>query len=140
MSTTSSRQEYERSTKGAWAMGGAAFAGIMLATVSVFQILEGIAAIANDEVYVRGLKYAYEADLTAWGWIHLLLGIAGVATGIGILATQTWAYMVGIAVAFLGAISSFAFMPYYPFWAIAVMAFDIFVIWALTSLIANDRP
>ena len=64
MSTTSSHRDYENSTKGAWALGGAAFAGVMLATLGAFQALQGIAAIADDEVYVRGIKYAYQFDLT----------------------------------------------------------------------------
>ena len=138
MSTTSSHRDYENSTKGAWALGGAAFAGVMLATLGAFQALQGIAAIADDEVYVRGIKYAYQFDLTTWGWIHLILGVIAVATGIGILAQQTWASAVGIVIAFLSALSSFAFMPYYPFWSITILAFDIFVIWALCSILAND--
>jgi len=119
-------------------MGGSAFAGVMLATVSAFQILEGIAAIANDNVYVRGLKYAFEIDLTTWGWIHLVLGVIGLATGIGILASQAWAYVVGIVIAFLGSLSSFAFLPYQPFWSMTIIAFDVFVIWALSSSLAHD--
>ncbi len=138
MSTTSSHRDYESSTKGAWALGGAAFAGVMLATLGAFQALQGIAAIADDEVYVRGIKYAYQFDLTTWGWIHLILGVIAIATGIGILAQQTWANAVGIVIAFLSALSSFAFMPYYPFWSITILAFDIFVIWALCSILAND--
>ena len=140
MSTTSSRSEYENSTKGAWALGGAAFAGVMLATLGFFQALEGIAAIADDDVYVKGINYAYKFDLTTWGWIHLVLGIIAVGAGLGILAQQTWAHLVGLLIAFLSAVSSFAFMPYYPFWSIVILAFDIFVIWALCSIIANDRP
>jgi len=138
MSTTSSRREYENSTKGAWALGGAAFAGVMLTTLGAFQALEGIAAVANDDVYVRGINYVYQFDLTTWGWIHLVLGLIAVATGVGILAQQTWATAVGLVIAFLSAMSSFAFMPYYPFWSIVILAFDVFVIWALCSILAND--
>lgn len=140
MSATASRREFENSTKGVWAMGGIAFAGVMLITVSAFQIVEGIAAVADDDVYVRGVNYVFAFDLTTWGWIHLVLGLVGVATGIGLLANQTWAYLVGIVIAFFGALSSFAFLPYYPFWAMAIIAFDVFVIWALTVTMANDRP
>lgn len=140
MSTTASRSEYEHSTKGAWAMGGVAFAGVMLATLGVFQALQGIAAIADDEVYVSGISYVYQFDLTTWGWIHLVIGVIAIAAGLGMLAQQTWANLVGLLIAFLSAISSFAFMPYYPFWSIVILAFDIFVIWAVCSIIANDRP
>ena len=92
----------------------------------------------EGRVYVRGINYVYQFNLTTWGWILLILGIGAVATGIGILAQQTWANAVGIVIAFLSALSSFAFMPYYPFWAITVLAFDVFVIWALCSILAND--
>jgi hypothetical protein len=138
MSTTSSRREFENSTKGAWALGGAAFAGVMLATLGAFQALQGIAALANDEVYVRGISYVYKFDLTTWGWIHLIIGVVAVAAGVGILAQQAWAAAVGLVIAFLSALTSFAFMPYYPFWSIVILAFDIFVIWALCTVLAND--
>jgi hypothetical protein len=138
MSTTSSRREFEDSTRGAWALGGAAFAGVMLATLGAFQALQGIAAIADDDLYVRGINYVYKFDLTAWGWIHLIIGLIAVVAGVGILAQQAWANAVGLVIAFLSALSSFAFLPYYPFWSIVILAFDIFVIWALCAVLADD--
>ena len=95
MSTTSSPRSYKEPGSG-WAFGVATFAGVMLVTVAVFQILEGIAAIAKDDIFVTGVKYAYQFDVTTWGWVHLILGIIGVATGLGLLAGQTWARIVGI--------------------------------------------
>lgn len=138
MSTTPSRRAYESSTAGAWAIGGAAFAGVMLATVAIFQILQGIAAIADDEMYVSGIKYVYQIDLTTWGWVHLVLGIVGLTAGIGILANKAWANVIGIVLATLGAISSFAFLPYFPFWSLVIIAFDVFIIWALCSNLTHD--
>lgn len=117
--------------------GTTAFAGMMLATLGVFQILEGISAIANDHIYVSGIKYVYDIDVTAWGWFHLVIGIIALATGIGILMGQTWGYIVGLVVAFISAASSFAFLPFYPFWAIVIIAFDVLVIWALTRQVVD---
>ena len=74
------------SPKGFFAFGVTTFAGTVLTVVSIFQILQGIAAIANDQVFVRGLSYTYELDVTSWGWIHLILGLVGLGTGVGILA------------------------------------------------------
>jgi len=127
------------STKGVLAFGITTFAGVLLTMVSVFQILQGIAAIANDSVYVRGLSYTYELDVTAWGWIHLILGLIGLGVGIGILMGQTWGRILGIGIAGLSAFSNFMFMPYYPFWSLAVIALDVVVIWALCSQIAGER-
>jgi hypothetical protein len=131
MSTTSS----PRATRdgSGWAYGVAVFAGVMLVTVAVFQILEGIAAIAEDDIYVTGIKYAYEIDVTTWGWIHLILGIIGVAVGLGLLAGQTWARIAGISLAVVAALANFAFLPYYPIWTLVIIGFYVLVIWALTT-------
>jgi hypothetical protein len=127
MSTTSSRP----STSSMVVSGTSAFAGIMLCTVAVFGILQGIAAIASDKVYVDGIQYTYQFDITTWGWIHLVLGIIALGVGIGILADQSWALVAGIAITVIGALGNFAFMPYYPLWSLAIIALDVFIIWAL---------
>jgi hypothetical protein len=138
MSTTSSETPYAASGRRVWAEGGSAFAGIMLATLGVFQIFEAIAALANDDVYVKGVNYVFQFDLTTWGWIHLILGIVAVATGLGLMAGQTWSQILGLVIAFLTALSAFSFLPYYPGWAIVILAFDVFVIWALCTQLANE--
>jgi len=51
--------------------------------------------------------------------------------GFAVMAGQTWARVVGIILAVLSAFANFTFIPYYPFWAIMIIAVDVFVIWAL---------
>jgi hypothetical protein len=138
MSSTSSRRADGEPTKYFVTRGTATFAAVLLITVSALEILEGIAAIAEDTVFVTGLNYAFEFDLTTWGWIHLALGIIGVGVGLGILAGQAWGLLLGVLIAFFGALSNFAFLPYYPFWGIVLLAFNGFVIWALCSEIVRD--
>ena len=133
MSSTSSPRSYKDPASSGWAFGVATFAGVMLVTVAVFQILEGIAAIAKDDILVTGIKYAYQIDITTWGWVHLILGIIGVATGLGLLAGQTWARIVGICVAVVGALTSFAFLPYYPLWSVLIISFYVLVMWAVST-------
>jgi hypothetical protein len=135
--STQSPQDYDYSTKGTFAHGMAAFGGIVLATLGLFQFLEGLSAVFEDKVYVTSPDYVYSIDLTGWGWIHLVLGAIAVAVGIAILYGQTWALVAGIVIAVLSAVSNFAFLPYYPFWSMLVIALDVLVIWALTSLIRN---
>jgi hypothetical protein len=135
-----SGSDYEDSTKRLVAYGTTAFAGVMLATVSVFQILEAISALAKDDVYVNGLNYTYKFSLTTWGWIHLVIGLIALAVAIGILLGQTWGRVAGIAIAALIALSNFAFLPYTPVWSVVIIAFSGFVIWALcVQLSHQDR-
>jgi len=140
MSTETSRSShYDPTTKGLVAYGITAFAGVLLATVSVFQILEGISAIAKDDVYVAGVNYAFKFDITTWGWIHLILGLIGLGVGIGILMGQTWGRILGIMVAVLTSLTNFAFLPYFPVWSLVILAFNALVIWALCTQLNYDE-
>lgn len=131
------RTDYESSTKGAWAYGIAAFGGVLLGMVGLFQFLQGLSAVLEDEVFVASPDYVYSIDLTGWGWVHMLIGAAAVAVAVAVLYGQTWALATGILVAMLSAIANFAFVPYYPVWSILVIAVDVAAIWALTSLLRN---
>jgi hypothetical protein len=53
--------------------------------------------------------------------------------GLGVLAGQTWARVVGVIFALLNATAQMLFIPAYPFWALAVIVLDVLVIWALTA-------
>jgi len=139
MTTSASRHAYDESTKGMVSAGLASFAGVMLVVVAVFQILEGIAAIANDSVFDSQIHYAYTFNVTTWGWVHLVLGVLAVLVGIAIMRGQVVGYMAGILIAGLGAIFSFAFLPYYPVWSLLIVALNVLVLWALCSQIAHDR-
>jgi hypothetical protein len=116
-----------------WSFGVVTFAAVTLFTLSVFQILQAIAAIAEDEVFVTGVNYAYALDVSDWGWIHLVLGILGVAVGLGLLAGQTWARVAGLVVAVLVTLANFAWLPHYPLWSLLIIGFSVLVIWALTA-------
>lgn len=133
--STSSERAFQSTTSGIVAQGTTAFAGIMLATASFLGILQGIAAISADNVYVDTLRYTYEFNLTVWGWVHLVLGIAGVAVGVGILTRKVWALLAGVLMAVLSVFTNFAFLPQYPLWSIVIIALDVFVIWALCAQI-----
>ena len=56
-------------------VGWVVFAGLMMIINGFMNVISGIAAIAKDEVYVAGRHAAVLLDTTAFGWIHLLLGI-----------------------------------------------------------------
>jgi hypothetical protein len=115
-----------------WALGGMLFAASILMLVGVFQIIAGIVALANDEFFVVTRNYTFDLDVTAWGWIHLILGVVLIGVSMGLFSQKTWAGVAGMAIAILSAIANFFFIPYYPIWALLVIGLDIWVIWSLT--------
>ena len=115
-----------------WAIGGITFAGTMLILIGMFQAIDGLVAIFNDDFFLVTQNYTFNLDTTAWGWIHLLLGIVMVLAGWSIFAGKTWAAVVALTLAMLSAVANFFFIPYYPFWSLIMIALDCWVIWALT--------
>ena len=115
-----------------WAVGGVVFAATLMMIIGFFQVIAGLVAIIDDEFFVVTRNYTFDLDTTAWGWIHLILGILLLIVAFGLFARSTWAGVTAIFLVALSAVENFFFIPYYPFWAILVIALDIWVIWALT--------
>jgi hypothetical protein len=113
-------------------------AGLLLAMVAAFEILQGIAAIAKDGLYATNVDYAYALSLSTWGWAHLLIGLLLVAVALGIMAQQSWGRVTGLIVAGLSTLANFAFLPYYPVWSLTIIAINVVIIWALCTLLRED--
>jgi hypothetical protein len=125
-----------------WAVGFILFAGIMMVMSGFFQAFSGLVALFQNEFYVATRNYLFQFDATSWGWIHLIGGLIVVLAGFAVMAGRTWGPVVGITLAVLSALANFALIPYYPFWALTIIALDIFVIWALAAhggAVATDR-
>jgi hypothetical protein len=115
-----------------WAASGIGFAACMLVLIGIFQIVAGLTAIFDDDFFVVASNYTFDLDTTAWGWAHLVLGVLLLFTGIGLFGQKAWAGLTAIFLATLSAVANFFFIPYYPLWAILVIALDVWVIWSLT--------
>lgn len=120
------------STYSSGAVGVIVFAAVVMIMGGVMQAIQGIVALVNDTFYVVGQEYLFQFDVTTWGWIHLILGIVVAVAGFSLLQGATWARVVALIVASVSMIANFVWLPYYPFWALAIIALDIAVIWALT--------
>jgi hypothetical protein len=113
--------------------GMVAFAGIMLALIGFFDILQGLTALFNDEYFaVRGGDLLV-LDFTAWGWITLIWGVVLVAAGLGLLGGRGGARVFAIVVVFVNMIVQIAFLAAYPIWSAIIIALDVFVLYALTA-------
>jgi hypothetical protein len=124
--------EYDTRPVSGWAVGGIAFAGTMMIMIGIFQAFNGLSAILEDEFYVLGRNYAFDVDVTTWGWIHLILGILVAFAGFALFGRRPWAGVAAIVLAALSAIANFFFIPYYPFWSLLIIALCVWVIWAVT--------
>jgi cell division protein FtsW (lipid II flippase) len=115
------------------AVGLVLFAAIMMFLVGFFQAFTGLVAIFNDDFYVATQEYLLKFNQTTWGWVHLILGLVVAAAAVGLMAGRTWARAVAIVLALISAIVTFGFIPYYPLWALIIIALDVAVVWAVAA-------
>lgn len=136
MSTVGTAEHRARGS--GWAQGGVAFAATVMILIGLFQTIQGIAAIVDDEFFVRVQNYAFEVDLTAWGWIHLIIGVILVVAGFFLFSGSVVAGGIAIGLAMLSAVANFFFIPHYPFWSLLIIALNVFVIWAIVRANTPD--
>jgi hypothetical protein len=70
-------------------------------------------------------------DLTAWGWVFLIVGVIQVLVGCGLLTAQEWARWAGIFIAALAAIGQIGIVTAFPIWSFIVILLAVLVIYNL---------
>ena len=115
-----------------WAIGGIVFAAVAIMLIGLFQVIAGLAAIIDDEFFIVTRNYTFDLDTSAWGWVHLLLGVLLLFASWGLVHWRDLGSGYGDLPGLAQCARNFFFIPYYPFWAILVIALDVWVIWSLT--------
>ena len=113
-------------------LGLIVFAFILLFVDGFFNMLYGIAAIANSHVFTANAHYVI-GNLRAWGWITLIIAILQLAAGAGVMAGNQLARWFAVAVVGLSAIDMMFFVPAYPFWALIIIAIDVVALYGLCA-------
>jgi len=113
--------------------GWAAFAGIVMFIVGSLDALWGLGAILNDDVVVVGGHGAIVADISTWGWVHLILGSLIALTGIGLLIGSSVSRWVGVFLLAVNAILQIVWFPAAPLWSFLIIILDVVIIYQLTA-------
>lgn len=122
-------------------VGWIAFGGVMMIMLGVFHAIQGLVAIFQDTYYLVGKNdLVVHVDYTAWGWVHMIIGLIVLFAGIGLLVGQMWARVVGVIAALVSAVVNIAFLAAYPVWSTIMIAIDVLVIWAIMVHGREVRP
>ena len=116
-----------------WAAGWTIYAAVWMWILGFFHALAGFSAIVEDVIYVTTPEYIYQLDVTTWGWIHLILGVVVLLAGFALFNGAVWARTIGVILAVISTLANFVWLPYQPLWGLAMIAANVFVIWALTA-------
>jgi hypothetical protein len=108
------------------------FASVLLVIVGFFNLIYGIAAIANSHVFTADAHYV-GGSLRTWGWITLIIGALQLLAAGGVLAGNQLARWFAVAVVGLSAIDQMFFIPAYPFWSLMIIAVDVAALYGLCA-------
>jgi hypothetical protein len=106
------------------------FGSVLLLVLGVFNLIDGIAAVARSHVFIANAHYVV-GDLRAWGWVALILGVLQILASVGVLTGNQVARWFGVAVVAINAFAQFFFIPAYPFWSLTIIAVDMIALYGL---------
>ena len=119
----------ETRSRGAnWVM----FSAIVLFIAGVFAVIDGLVAVYKSTFFTQNAVYVF-SDLNTWGWIVMILGVFQVIAALALLTGSEVARWFGITVAGANAIGQLMFAPAYPWWAMAMFAVDVLIIYGLAA-------
>jgi len=113
--------------------GWVTFAAVIAGIVGVFNLLTGIAAIAEDDQTEALHEVLFGINITAWGWFWLIIGVLQIITAWLIYQRSVVGQTLGLIWAFIAAALSVFMIFVAPIWALIVMALSVTIIWALTA-------
>ena len=108
------------------------FASILLLVIGCFNLIYGIAAVAQSHVFTAHAHYVF-GDLRSWGWITLIFGCLQLLAAAGILAGSQAARWFAVAVIALNTIEQMFSIPAYPFWSLLIIAMDVIALYGLCA-------
>jgi hypothetical protein len=101
--------------------------------IGSLDALWGLGGILNDDIVVVGGHGAILADITTWGWVHLILGSIIALTGVGLLVGNEAARWLGVLFLAVNAILQIVWFPAAPLWAFLIIILDVTIIYQLTA-------
>jgi hypothetical protein len=108
------------------------FGAFLLLTVGFFNVIGGIvAAFSPDDVLAWSGHDVVLVDVSTWGWVHIVLGVLLVLVAAFLFAARPWARIVAAILVTLNLLTQFLYLPITPWWSLAVIVLDVFVLWAL---------
>src|SRR5215210_3202789 len=111
--------------------GRVVFAAVMLLLLGFLNIIYGIGALDDANIFVNDTRFILD-DLNTLGWVLILLGVIQLIAGFSLLAGNTFGRVIGIAGGSLGAIGALLSIGGdNPWWSLAVFALCIYIVHGL---------
>ena len=119
--------------------GRAAFAGVLLLLAGTINIIYGIGALDNANIYANDTRYIF-TNLNTMGWVLIVLCVIQLTGGFSLLSGNTYGRVIGIVGASLGAIGALLSIGgANPWWSLAVFALCVYIIQGILVFGEDER-
>ena len=119
--------------------GRVVFAATLLLIVGTLNIIYGIGALDDANIFVNDTRYIL-TNLNTLGWVLILLGVLQLAGGFSLLAGNTFGRVLGIVAGSLGAIGALLSIGgAYPWWNLGIFVLCIYVVHGIVVYGEDER-
>jgi hypothetical protein len=108
--------------------GRVAFAAFMLLLLGTINIIYGIGALDNANIFVNDTRYIL-SDLNTLGWVLIVVGVIQLGGGFSLLAGHAFGRVIGIFAGSLGALGALLSIGGdHPWWSLCVFFLCVYVV------------
>ena len=119
--------------------GRATFAAVLLLIAGTLNIIYGIGALGDANIFHNGQRYVF-SNLNTLGWVLLVLGVLQLTGGFSLMAGKTYGRVLGVIAAGLGAIGALLSIGgSNPWWSLAIFALCVYIISGISQLGEDER-
>jgi hypothetical protein len=120
--------------------GRSVFAATLLLIVGTLNIIYGIGALDDANIFVHDQRFIL-SNLNTLGWVMIVIGLIQLTGGFSLFAGNTYGRVVGIIGGSLGAISALLSIGgNYPWWSLGIFALCVWVVFGIAELGSDERP
>ncbi len=111
--------------------GRTAFAAVMLLIVGVLNILYGIGALDDANIFTNDTRFIL-SNLNTLGWVLIILGLIQLSGGFSLMAGNTYGRVIGIIGGSLGAIGALLSIGgAYPWWSLGIFVLCVWIVFGI---------
>jgi hypothetical protein len=119
--------------------GRAVFAAFVLLIVGTTNVIYGIGALDDANIFVNDTRFILD-NLNTLGWVLIILGVIQLAGGFSLLGGQAFGRVIGVIAGSLGAIGALLSIGgNHPWWSLAVFALCVYVVHGILVLGQEER-
>jgi hypothetical protein len=118
--------------------GRAAFTAMLLLIVGGLNVIYGIGALDNANIFVNDTRFILD-DLNTMGWVLIALGVLQFTGGASLAAGHTYGRVIGLTAASLGAMGALLSIGgANPWWSLAIFGLCVYIIHGLFIMDADE--